>query len=525
MASHRKSLLVLTSPLNSLASHFKKYLPQTKEKTSTDTLYVHFLLQDQQQQQISLWSSLVKSMYAVANAKRPELDLRILCLKTSSVHNCQPFSHVYFGAHTSEDVVQAYLKSLDGSHQLVRLLEDDDTTETDSCQIEARITDQQLYDHVCLGGTFDRLHVGHKVLLTEGALRCSRKITVGVTNDSMVQNKTLCDLISPCQSRIRGVEEFLQELRGCSNGDDNNVVAITDPYGPAASDQSIQMIVASEETKRGCEAINRKRREEYGFKPLDVHLIGMVEDCQKHQSNKEEDKVSSSNRRMRMLGEQLKEPSRIFDDGGKKPYVIGLTGGSASGKTNIAKYLGQKHNVGVVDCDQLGHKAYEPGTQCYKRVLEAFGQDLKTQEGQIDRKKLSSRVFSDPSQLKRLESIVWPEILGMARQEMQRLSHEEGKDVVVLDAAVLLKAEWDQETHQVWAAFVDRPEAIRRIVERDGKTEAEAAKRLDSQMSNRELISKCHVVFCSKWEVDFTRSQVDKAMERLRKQYISSVKT
>ena len=69
---------------------------------------------------------------------------------------------------------------------------------------------------------------------------------------------------------------------------------------------------------------------------------------------------------------------------------------------------------------------------------------------------------------------------------------------------------------QVWGAFIDRHEAIKRIVERDGKSEEQATARLDNQMSNKELISKCNTVFYSLWDYEITRKQVVKAWNRVQ---------
>ena len=81
---------------------------------------------------------------------------------------------------------------------------------------------------------------------------------------------------------------------------------------------------------------------------MDIHLIKLVDDsCQ---SELEETKISSSNQRIRLLGQELTPPLKPFSD----PYVIGLTGGSASGKSSIAKYL-QGLGAGIIDCDKLGH--------------------------------------------------------------------------------------------------------------------------------------------------------------------------
>ena len=102
----------------------------------------------------------------------------------------------------------------------------------------------------------------------------------------------------------------------------------------------------------------------------------------------------------------------------------------------------------------MAHLAYEPGTQCYSKILETFGEDLKTEnDGKIDRKKLGGKVFSSPESLHQLESIVWPEILKLSLEKTEAL-HQEGKTIIIWDAAVLLAAEWDKHVHEVNVYFL-----------------------------------------------------------------------
>src|SRR6185503_14647104 len=87
--------------------------------------------------------------------------------------------------------------------------------------------------------------------------------------------------------------------------------------------------------------------------------------------------------------------------------VIGLTGGIASGKSVVSNMLAE-HGALVIDADKVGHEAYAPGSTCYEAVVKAFGPDIVAPGGEIDRKALGGKVFGDPAQRNRLESIVWP---------------------------------------------------------------------------------------------------------------------
>lgn len=107
----------------------------------------------------------------------------------------------------------------------------------------------------------------------------------------------------------------------------------------------------------------------------------------------EEAKVSSSSNRIRMLGNKLKPTPRSWN-WQEGPYVIGLTGGIASGKSSVAKRLAHLGAV-TIDCDILGHKAYEVGTTCYRKVVEEFGPHIvRDEDDSIDRRKLGSIVFN-----------------------------------------------------------------------------------------------------------------------------------
>lgn len=299
----------------------------------------------------------------------------------------------------------------------------------------------KIYSSVVIGGTFDCIHAGHKILLSEALLRCKDRLTCGIADGPLLKNKILSELIVPCNNRISDVKELASDIDPTV---EYNIVQITDPLGPTRWDSDMDMIVASEETKKGVTSIN-KVREENGLKPLDVYIIGLVEDqCREYEE--EEVKISASSQRMRHLGTILKPivPNPAI---ALHPHVIGLTGGSASGKSSVAKRFA-KLGAGIVDCDRLGHEAYKKNTECYMKLVETFGSDIIGSDDEINRKALSAKVFNDKKALETLNSIVWPEIGELAKKRIADLV-DKGFRIVILDAAVLLEAGWEEYCHQV----------------------------------------------------------------------------
>ncbi|CAG0914400.1 unnamed protein product [Notodromas monacha] len=424
----------------------------------------------------SKYGKVVTEIYFNGLRSSSSLDVRVLIgnlkQKDYNIHTKSPVEVVFFDTAFSQDEMNAYvnhyvpnrspgcawasfsglspeselaLRDLEGpAWNDLPIVPDERTAKCSSFELNTMV------DHSVLGGTFDRLHSGHKVLLSDAVMRTKKHLTVGVTDGPLIRSKKLKELIEPCLDRMQHVRDFLEDIDPSLT---YSVVPIVDPMGPTKTDTTMNAIVVSEETLKGGELIN-EYRERNGLGKLIIHCVGLLPE-EMRESSEEEDKVSSSSRRMRLLGTRLntpKIPSAL-------PYVVGLTGGICSGKSSICKRL-EKLGAAVIDCDKLGHEAYKPGSSCYQKVIEAFGEDIVTADEMIDRRALGRKVFGNPEMLKTLTGIVWPEI----RAEAVRLiavHRDAGHDVVVLDAAVLVEAGWTDLCHEVWVSII--PENERRL--------------------------------------------------------------
>ncbi|XP_027803073.2 bifunctional coenzyme A synthase isoform X1 [Marmota flaviventris] len=554
MAVFQSGLLVLTTPLASLAPRLAPILTSAARLVN-HTLYVHLQpgmsLEGPAQPQSSPVQAtfevldFIAHLYAGANLHR-HLDVRILLtnIQTKSAFLPPLPSSVQNLAHPPE-VVLTDFQTLDGSQynpvkqQLERyatscysccpqlssvllypdygtgmlLVESLDVPLSSTIRPAspvARSPKQPVrgYHRGAVGGTFDRLHNAHKVLLSVACILAQEQLVVGVADKDLLKSKLLPELLQPYAERVEHLSEFLVDIKPSLTFD---VIPLLDPYGPAGSDPSLEFLVVSEETYRGGMAANRFRLEN-DLEELALYQIQLVKD-ESHEQH-EEEKVSSSNSRQRLLGKLLRPPN-------KRPelpsglYVIGLTGISGSGKSSIAQRL-KGLGAFVIDSDHLGHRAYAPSGPAYQPVVEAFGTDILHKDGIINRKILGSRVFGNKKQMKILTDIVWPVIAKLAREEMD-LAVAEGKDVCVIDAAMLLEAGWQNMVHEVWTVVIPETEAVRRIVERDGLSEAAAQSRLQSQMSGQQLVDQSHVVLSTLWEPHVTQLQVEKAWNLLQK--------
>jgi|TARA_B100001750_G_scaffold248480_1_gene280094 dephospho-CoA kinase len=173
--------------------------------------------------------------------------------------------------------------------------------------------------------------------------------------------------------------------------------------------------------------------------------------------------------------------------------VIGLTGGIASGKTTVSEQL-DGLGAEIINADLVGHQVYLPGTDAYKDIIDTWGEDLADPDTkEIIRQKLGGIVFSDPEHLKTLNSITWPRIYDMVDQILDDHRSNDVK-VAVLEAAILIEADWTALVDEVWVTAVPVEVASARLQKRNNLTEEQALLRISSQISNEERAATADVV-------------------------------
>ena len=128
------------------------------------------------------------------------------------------------------------------------------------------------YETVAVGGTFDHIHAGHKILLTMTAWLATRRVVCGITDDELLKNKKYKEVMQNINERTSDTKQFFHRIKRDLS---YTFPAINDVAGPTASDASIQALVASRETEAGSAQITEIRQKN-GLPPLDIHFIDVV---------------------------------------------------------------------------------------------------------------------------------------------------------------------------------------------------------------------------------------------------------
>jgi dephospho-CoA kinase len=201
-------------------------------------------------------------------------------------------------------------------------------------------------------------------------------------------------------------------------------------------------------------------------------------------------------------------------------HVIGLTGGIASGKSTVARFF-REHDIPVIDADVLGHRTYEPGSDTFAAVVRTFGKELVAPDGTIDRKVLGAKVFGKPDELKKLTDIVWPGIRRLASQDLSEFETA-GNGLVVLEAAVLFEAGWQDLTDEIWVVVVEPELAVERLAARNGLDPEAARARIASQLSNAERVAQADIVIENNGDLAALETRIQEAWEQLQQRLHSA---
>lgn len=161
-------------------------------------------------------------------------------------------------------------------------------------------------------------------------------------------------------------------------------------------------------------------------------------------------------------------------------YILGLTGGIASGKSTVSAYLAQNGAL-IIDADLIARQVVAKKSSGLKQIVAKFGGEILTASGELDRKKLGKLVFSNKDLLKALTDITGPLIRAEILREIEAAKKAQVK-LVVLDIPLLFEAGYQTLCDKVMVVTIPSKLQLERVMKRDNLSAAEARKRIANQL-------------------------------------------
>ncbi len=176
----------------------------------------------------------------------------------------------------------------------------------------------------------------------------------------------------------------------------------------------------------------------------------------------------------------------------KVGFVLGLTGGIATGKSTAAKVF-QSHGFPLIDGDVIARETVEPGTLALRKVVSVFGQEILQSDGQLDRGKLGMIVFPLKEKRQKLDQLLDPFIRKAIKDQIAYLSSHH--PLVIVDIPLLYEGHYDHYMDAVAVVYTTPDIQLRRLMKRNQLTLEQAQQRISSQLPIEEKKQRADILF------------------------------
>jgi dephospho-CoA kinase len=191
-------------------------------------------------------------------------------------------------------------------------------------------------------------------------------------------------------------------------------------------------------------------------------------------------------------------------------YLVGLTGGIASGKSYVASVLGEL-GASSVDADQVAREVVVPGSTGLEQVVAAFGDEILLLNGELDRAKLGSVVFANSDKRIELENILHP----LIKVRTTQLLSEQTSKVVVYAVPLLVEAKVDYPFDAIITVEAGVENQVSRLMASRRLAEADARARIGAQANSADRVAKANFVIDSSGSKEQTKQQVVEVWNQL----------
>ena len=194
-------------------------------------------------------------------------------------------------------------------------------------------------------------------------------------------------------------------------------------------------------------------------------------------------------------------------------YLIGITGGIASGKSTVSNLI-KKKGFTVVDADKVSREVLKKNSKAFVECVNQFGSFILNQDGDIDREKLGEIIFNDPLKRKKLNAIMHSRIRVMLLKEVICCFCRNEK-IVFIDIPLLVESKLAFLFRELIVVFVDKEVQLKRLMTRNSFTKPQAESRINSQMDLSKKLKFATRVIDNNGTIDSTTAQLNDFLNKL----------
>lgn len=196
-----------------------------------------------------------------------------------------------------------------------------------------------------------------------------------------------------------------------------------------------------------------------------------------------------------------------------RPLFIGITGGIGAGKTEILGYIGKHYKCEIYLADQVAHRVKEPGTDCYRELLELLGTDILSADGQIDRQRMAEKIFSSPGLLAETNGILHPAVRVYLLERLQEARRAGETELFFVEAALLIECGYGSLVDEMWYIYASEEVRRARLRRSRGYSEEKIDGIMSKQLSEGQFRENCDFIIDNSGSLRDSYRQIDRKLE------------
>ena len=197
--------------------------------------------------------------------------------------------------------------------------------------------------------------------------------------------------------------------------------------------------------------------------------------------------------------------------------VIGLTGGVGSGKTTVMHILKEKYGVHLFIADEIGHLALNKGEESYDKIIALFGSEIIREDASLDREKIASMIFKNPSLRKKMNEVIHPFVWKFIQKGLHSLPKD---SIAVIESAILFDAGYEQICDAVWCVVADESARRYRLKKARKYSYEKIHNIMQNQTKDSKLIEKCNEVIKNDGDIKHLENEIDRVFRRQMERFM-----
>lgn len=192
---------------------------------------------------------------------------------------------------------------------------------------------------------------------------------------------------------------------------------------------------------------------------------------------------------------------------------LGITGGIGAGKSEVLKYIKEHYSCEIYLADEVAHEVKKSGTECFRQLVELLGEEILSDDGEIDKKKMAEKIFAGQDVLEQVNGLIHPAVKEYLLNRLEAARKREDVELFFVEAALLIETSYKDLVDEMWYIRADRDVRIRRLMENRGYTREKAIQIMANQLSEEEFLAGCDCVIDNSGALETAYEQIDKKLE------------